>query len=146
MITRALETFTHDVMAKGGMDRDDVRRLQRDILPDGVECRDAADVLVALDRAVSEKDIAWSAFVIQAVVDFVVWTSRPTGRIDRDTAEWLVGSLGCGTGPTDVAMAIAFEAVRECDCADERLVAFVMRSAGGRRHAAEIGLDRHAPA
>ena len=144
MITRALETFTHDVMAEGRMDRDDVRRLQRDILPYGAECRDAADVLVALDRALPEKDVTWSAFVIQTVVDFVVWTSRPTGRIDRDTAEWLVGSLGGGTGPTDVALAIAFEAVRECDGADERLVAFVMRSAGGRRHAAETGLDHHA--
>ena len=144
MITWALETFTADVMDRGRLGRDDVRRLQRDILPNGVENRDEADVLIALDRAVPSKDPTWSAFAIQTVVDFVVWTSRPTGRIDRETAEWLVGSLGCGTGPTDVALAIAFEAVRESDGADERLVAFVMRSTAGRRAAYEVGLDRAA--
>lgn len=136
----ALESFIDKTKAKGFLAREDVRRLQRDVLPNGVETRDEADLLIALDRAVAEKDCAWSAFVIQAVVDFVVWTSRPTGRVDRETAEWLVGSLGCGSGPTDVAMAIAFEAIRESEAADERLVAFVMGSIGGRRHVAEDAL------
>lgn len=144
MITWALETFIAGVQERGRIGRDDVRLLQRDILPNGVENRDEADVLIALDRAIPSKDVTWSAFVIQTVVDFVVWTSRPTGRIDRDTAEWLVASLGCGRGPTDVALAIAFEAVRESDGADERLVAFVMRSTAGRRAAMEVGLERAA--
>lgn len=144
MITWALETFIAGVQERGRIGRDDVRLLQRDILPNGVENRDEADMLVALDRAIPSKDASWSAFAIQTVVDFVVWTSRPTGRIDRETAEWLVASLGCGTGPTDVALAIAFETVRESDGADERLLAFVMRSAAGRRAALEVGLDRAA--
>ncbi len=144
MITWALETFIAGVQERGRIGRDDVRLLQRDILPNGVENRDEADMLVALDRAIPSKDASWSAFAIQTVVDFVVWTSRPTGRIDRETAEWLVASLGCGTGPTDVALAIAFEAVRESDGADELLVAFVMRSTAGRRAAMEVGLARAA--
>ena len=144
MITWALESFIAGVQERGRIGRDDVRLLQRDILPNGVENRDEADVLIALDRALQDKDESWSAFMVQAIVDYVVWASRPTGRIDRDTADWLVASLGCGTGPTDVALAIAFEAVRESDGADERLVAFVMRSTAGRRAAIEIGLDRAA--
>jgi hypothetical protein len=144
MITWALETFIAGVQERGRIGRDDVRLLQRDILPNGVENRDEADMLIALDRAIPSKDASWSAFAIQTVVDFVVWTSRPTGRIDRETAEWLVASLGCGTGPTDVALAIAFEAVRESDGADELLVAFVMRSTAGRRAAMEVGLARAA--
>ena len=141
MIKAALENFIHDALLRAEIRRQDVRHLQRDILPNGVETRDEADVLIALDRAVAEKDEAWSAFVIQAVVDFVVWTSRPTGRVDRDTAEWLVASLGCGTGPTAVANAIAFEVVRECEASDQVLVAFVMRWAAARPRELAFGRE-----
>lgn len=132
MITQPLEEFVNLVMVNGQIARADVRRLQRDIMPDGVESADEADVLIALDRAVSEKDSAWNGFMIQAVVDFVVWTSRPTGRIDRQTAEWLTTSLSAGIGPTDAAVAVAFEVVRESELCDEVLVGFVMRWARGR--------------
>lgn len=132
MIRTSLEIFVNSAIAKGGISADDVRQLQRDIMPDGIESRDECDVLIALDRAVADKAGAWSAFVIQSVVDYVVWTSRPTGMIDRDMALWLTTSLAAGTGPTHVALAIAFEAVRECERADELLVSFVMRWARGR--------------
>ena len=137
MIKAALEIFVHDVCGRAEITLADVRRLQRDVLPDGVESRDEADMLIALDRAVAGKHCAWSAFVIQAVVDFVVWTSRPTGYVDRETASWLVSSLGAGRGPTAVADAIAFDVVREAERADEVLLGFVMRQAGGRLAAAE---------
>jgi hypothetical protein len=134
MIRHSLETFVNNVMEQAEISTGDVRRLQSVILADGIETRDEADVLIALDRAIHEKAPAWSGFVIQAVVDFVVWASRPTGYIDRETAQWLTTSLSCGTGPTPVALAIAFEVVRECERADEVLVTFVMRWARGRAH------------
>lgn len=136
MVRNSLEIFVNAVLAAGELKLDDVRRLQRDIFPDGVECRDEADILIALDRALPIKHCAWSAFAIQAVVDYVVWTSRPTGYVDHDTAAWLVASLSAGTGPSPVAEAIAFEVVREAERADAALVAFVMRSARGRLAAA----------
>ena len=136
MIRTSLEIFVDAALNCGQISTDDVRRLQRDILADGIESRDECDVLIALDRAVEDKVPAWSAFVIQAIVDYVVWTSRPTGMIDRETAQWLTTSLAAGNGPTNVALAIAFEVVRECDRADEILVTFVMRWARGR--AAEL--------
>lgn len=132
MVKTSLEVFVHTVLAAGEITLADVRRLQRDILPDGVESRDEADLLVALDRAVPEKHCTWSAFAIQTVVDFVVWTSRPTGYVDQETASWLVASLSAGNGPSAVAEAIAFDVVREAERADEVLIAFVMRSTRGR--------------
>lgn len=132
MIKTSLEIFVHTVVAAREITLADVRRLQRDILPDGVENRDEADLLVALDRAVPEKHCTWSAFVIQTVVDFVVWTSRPTGYVDQETASWLVASLSAGCGPSPIAEAIAFDVVREAERADEILIAFVMRSTRGR--------------
>jgi hypothetical protein len=132
MIKASLEIFVQSVMAAGEITLADVRVLQRDVLPDGVWDRDEADTLIALDRAVASKHCSWSAFAIQAVVDFVVWTSRPTGYVDGETARWLVASLSAGSGPSAVAQAIAFDVVREAERADEALLAFVMRSAGGR--------------
>jgi hypothetical protein len=114
-------------MSRGEISRADVHALRRDVLPNGIETRDEADLLIALDRALPEKDESWHGFMIQTVVEFVVWSSRPTGRVDRETAEWLIASLGCGTGPTETAVAIAFEVVREAEGSDEALVAWVMR-------------------
>ena len=37
----------------------DLRRLQRDILPDGITTRDEAEVLIALDRSIERIDKAW---------------------------------------------------------------------------------------
>lgn len=132
MIKSSLEIFINSALHAGEITQADVRRLGRDILPDGIECRDEVDVLIALDRAIPEKHAAWTAFVIQAVVDFVVWTSRPTGYVDQEMATWLVASLTAGRGPSPVAEAIAFDVVREAERADAVLLAFVMRSAGGR--------------
>ncbi|MDB5591433.1 hypothetical protein [Enterovirga sp.] len=132
MIKLSLEHFVKTVLQSNEITRDDMRRLQRDIMPDGVESRDEADVLIALDRAVTHKHCTWSAFACQSVVDFVVWTSRPTGYVDHETATWLVGSLSAGCGPSPVAEAIAFEVVREAERVDAALVAFVMKSAHGR--------------
>ena len=132
MIRATLETFITTVADEGEITLADVRCLHRDILPDGIESRDEADLLIALDRAVGRTHSTWNAFVIQAVVDFVVWTSRPTGYVDHETATWLVASLTAGRGPTPVAEAIAFEIVREAERTDPALLAFVMRAAGGR--------------
>lgn len=133
MIRSSLESFVETVTSAGEITLADVRRLQRDILPHGPDDRDEADVLIALDRAVAAKHCSWNAFVISTVVDYVVWTARPTGYVDRDTATWLVASLTAGRGPTPVAEAIAFEVAREAERADQALVAFVMRSAAARR-------------
>ncbi len=127
MIRWALESFVNSTMGRGEISRADVNALRRDVLPNGVETRDEADVLIALDRALHEKDESWGAFMLQTIVDFVVWSSRPTGRGDRQAAEWLIASLGCGTGPSETAVAIAFEVVREAEASDEALVAWVMR-------------------
>ena len=140
MIRWALESFINGTMGRGEISRADVNALRRDVLPNGVETRDEADVLIALDRALHEKDESWSAYMLQTVVDFVVWSSRPTGRVDRDTAEWLIASLGCGTGPSEIAVAIAFEVVREAEASDEALVAFVMRWKS--RHTRELAFGQ----
>ena len=135
MIKQPLEIFVNDTVAQAHICRRDVHNLQRAVLPNGIENRDEADVLIALDRAIHDKDEAWPAFLTQALVDFVVWSARPTGHVDGETAGWLIRSLSCGTGPTELALNVAFEVVRETERCDEALVAFVLRWGGARSFA-----------
>ena len=136
MTGQTLEDFVNDAVERREISRADAHRLELAVVPHGLWSRDQADLLIALDRAVPEKDSAWAAFLIRAVVDYVVWASRPTGYIDHETATWLVASLSCGRGPTPVGIAIAFEVVREAERSDEHLVAFAMRWSGGLHHEA----------
>jgi hypothetical protein len=142
MIRASLESFIDAVMSAGEITQADIRHLQRDVMPNGPDDRDEADVLIALDRAVTIKHCTWSAFAITTIVDYVVWTSRPTGYVDAETASWLVASLSAGTGPTRVAEAIAFEVAREAERSDHALLTFVMRSASARIEGAATLFDR----
>lgn len=132
MIGHELREFVDHVMDRRVIDDEDVRVLQREILHEVVLTRDIIDVLVALDRAVADKSPLFADVLLAFCVDFSVWESRPTGKIDRDKAHWLVTTLSAGDGPTPLAQKIAFEVVREAEACDEALVSFALRKADAR--------------
>ncbi|RXT57272.1 hypothetical protein B6S44_02220 [Bosea sp. Tri-44] len=132
MIGHELREFVDRVMDRHVIDDEDVRVLQREILHEVVLTRDIIDVLVALDRAVADKSPLFADVLLAFCVDFSVWESRPTGKIDRDKAHWLVTTLSAGQGPTPLAQKIAFEVVREAEICDEALVSFALRKAEAR--------------
>ena len=138
MIGHELREFVDHVMDRRVIDDEDVRFLQREILHEVVLTRDIIDVLVALDRAVADKSPLFADVLLAFCVDFSVWESRPTGRIDRDKAHWLVTTLSAGDGPTPLAQKIAFEVVREAEGCDEALVSFALRKADARIPAGPI--------
>lgn len=138
MIGHELREFVDHVMDRRVIDDEDVRILQREILHEVVLTRDIIDVLVALDRAVADKSPLFADVLLAFCVDFAVWESRPTGRIDRDKAHWLVTTLSAGEGPTPLAQKIAFELVREAETCDEALVSFALRKADARIATAPI--------
>ena len=138
MIGHELREFVDHVMDRRVIDDEDVRILQREILHEVVLTRDILDVLVALDRAVADKSPLFADVLLAFCVDFSVWESRPTGRIDRDKAHWLVTTLSAGDGPTPLAQKIAFEVVREAEACDEALVSFALRKADARIATAPI--------
>ncbi len=141
MIKNSLRAFVNRVIEHKRISGQDVKELRRDILGDGLICREEPDMLLALDRVVTPADGSWAEFLVAAVVEFAVWTSRPTGYIDADTARWLVATLSAGNGPTENAARIAFEVVKEAEKADEALLAFAMRGAKHR-----TGRQERAPA
>jgi hypothetical protein len=131
MIKNSLRAFADGVLESKRIARQDVQKLRRDILAEGITSREEADTLIALERAVPAADAVFADYLVGAIVDFAVWGARPTGYVDQDTARWLVASLSCGAGPSETARRIAFEIVKEAEQVDEVLLAFVMR--GSRR-------------
>jgi hypothetical protein len=141
MIGHELREFVDRVMDKDAIDDEDVKMLQRSILDDGVMTREVVDVLAALDRAIGSRCSDFSDYLVALIVDHVVWESRPTGVVDRETAQWLVTTLSVGEGPTPTAKRIAFEIVREAERCDEALIGFSMdRGAMPRGGAERFGL------
>ncbi len=128
MIKNSLQSFIDRVLESRTIGDDDVRLLQRDILPHGLVCQEEADVLIALDRAVNAKSRLWADYLVSAVVDFAVWGTRPTGYVTGTAAHWLLSSLTAGGGPTATGIRIALEVVREAEHADPALAGFVLRA------------------
>ena len=128
MSKNSLQSFTERTIAKGRIGFGDVRRLQRDILPEGISSREQADVLIALDRDIVRQDPAWVDWLVGALVDYVVWGERPAGYVDADKAVWITSVLDGGGKATRNARLIAREIVKEAQCSHETLVLF---SVGG---------------
>ena len=126
----SLQLFCNRVSEAGVLTRADVQFLSGEYLADGIASRDEADLLLALDRAVADKDAGFADLLLALVVDFAVWGERSTGYIDRDTAVWLAASIGGRSGPTATGGRIAVEIVREAQGSDEALVAFAIEANG----------------
>jgi hypothetical protein len=121
MIYTSLRNFVDRASEKKRIGFGDVRRLARDILPDGITSRDEADLLMALDRTVTKVDPAWADWLTAAMVDFAVWAARPTGYIDAEAAAWLNAALA-GDGASKRAAEILREIAREAEGVDTTLI------------------------
>jgi hypothetical protein len=130
MVRTELRNIVENILDAKQITDADVTALSQDILAEGTITQEVIDVLVALDRAIVSPNSNWTAFLVATAVDFVVWTCRPTGVVTRDLAQWLVSTLSVGEGPTENAMRIAFEVVREAERCDEVLITFAMGKAG----------------
>ncbi|MGO4573686.1 hypothetical protein [Microvirga sp. 2TAF3] len=125
MINAKLREFIESVIDSKSISADDVKRLQRDVLADGIASKSEAEALLALDRS-AEADATWGPALTALIVDFVVWGRRPTGTVDNDEAHWLATALDV-VGPTGTALAIAYAVLDEMRHVDAALLDFIMR-------------------
>src|SRR3954451_5710574 len=88
-----LETFATKVTAKSRITFGDVCRIRRDVLPDGIASREEAEALLRMDRLIGRADSSWVEWLTNAIVEFAVWSERPTGHIDTEAAAWLAQEL-----------------------------------------------------
>ena len=130
MINAQLRDYIDRVTEAKQIEAEDVRDLRRRVLPDGLATRVEAQALLALDRSLPAH-ASWGEALTALMVDFVVWGSRPTGRVTAEDASWLAAALDVGT-PTETAMQIAYAVVQEAEQVDEALLFFMLR---GRQRA-----------
>jgi hypothetical protein len=123
MIRVSLRFFASRVLRTRRMDQSDRKTLQHVIFSDGVRSRVEAEVLLQLARAVKPVDPAWADFVTASIVDFVVWGERPTGYVERDTADWLIAVLS-DKGARSLSRRIAREIMKEAQDVDPRFAEF----------------------
>src|SRR5215210_673962 len=113
MINSSFQTFANKVQEAGCIRFGDVKRLQRDILPDGISSRQEAELLLSLEQTVDRADRAFGDWLV-AMVDFVVWGVRPTGTVDAQTAALLTPFL-VGLRTTKTMRRLAQELAAEAD-------------------------------
>jgi hypothetical protein len=120
MVSMTLSQFAAGALARRRIGFGDVRRLERDVLPAGLTCREDAEALLALDQAIRRADPAWAAYLATVIKDLAL---GPGGVLNRETADWLI------EGPlrehTRTGLAIARAIVLEACEVDEVLADFV---------------------
>ena len=126
-MSASLRAFVSKALELNRISFGDLRRLQRNVLPHGLVTRDQAEVLIALEQTIARTDKAWAGYLVAALTDFVVWRFSSPGRVEPETAAWLVASLSCGR-PTRTTGMIARAIVREAQHCEEPLISFALCS------------------
>ena len=140
MINSALQTFANNVQQAGRISFGDVKRLQRDILPDGISSREEAELLLTLEQSVGRADRAFGDWLVATMVDFVVWGTRPTGSVDAMTAAWLSPFL-VGQRTTKTMRRLARELAAEADYKGTPLPSPALNAASVDCTSAQVAVD-----
>ena len=140
MINSSLQAFASNVQKAGRISFGDVKRLQRDILPNGISSRAEAELLLTLDQTVSRADRAFADWLVAMMVDFVVWGMRPTGTVDAETAAWLTPFL-VGQRTTKMMHRLARELAAETDQGGTALPSPALNGGSGDCALARVGSE-----
>jgi hypothetical protein len=130
MDTAPLTLFAQKVSASTRLLFADLRRLRRDILPDGIRSWEEAELLLSLDHT-ERLDAERAAYLAEVVAAFILSASE-TPALDPATTAWLVAVLTTAQPRTAAAVVRTLE--REGYQLSEDLVALTRRA--GRRLAA----------
>jgi hypothetical protein len=94
--------------------------------------RDEAQSLITVERMIDGRCEGWEAFLTEALVAHLVWEIRPSGRVPRSDAEWLIDELDQMPERSRArARRIARAVICEAESADEALVAFALGADAG---------------
>jgi hypothetical protein len=118
-MSNALRDFASKALETKRLGFADLRRLQRDILPQRLTTREEAELLLAIDGALVRADRDWSNYLVSAVGQFVVWGSEPIGHVNQSKVEWLLAALS--TARRKTAAAIIRDVTREAPQLDHPL-------------------------
>jgi hypothetical protein len=133
MINPRLEKFVGRALLTRRVGFGDLRRLQRDVLPQGFKNREEVEALLALDPHLERVDALWVSFLVAASRTFV--EERTAGPADPEAALWLAGALA--KARPRAARAIAREVTRDRPEIDWSLVAITKLRLSGTKASGE---------
>jgi hypothetical protein len=115
------------VLQSKAVSKNDMAEMRAAIFERGLTDRTEAEVLLMLDRGHATQMAGWSAFFIEALSDFVLWQSRPTGRVTESDLDWLLGCIS--DRPSANAAALLAAIARDAHEPPARLMGLMQRLA-----------------
>jgi hypothetical protein len=116
--------------------------LLRDALEEGgCITAEEAEALLRIERLVADACDAWGPFFVDTITAHVVWECRPTGRVTKEQADWVIGQIDQPrSAPNRLVSVLLASLVSEAVEVDERLLMRALsenRFGGGATPAAE---------
>lgn len=106
------------ILVKGKITAEDVIRLQRDLFAEGVHTATEAELLFRMEADCAERDESWNAFFVDALAEYYIFHTEPTGELSEEGAQHLIQHIlsdGHVAGETELALAIRVaERARVC--------------------------------
>lgn len=98
--------------------------------------RREAEILFEIDGAQTGESLGWKMYFVESLVEYLVFGSRPTGRISEDDAKWLLSLVGEDWSPSVPALMRAL--VLQAEDLPQGLIAFAMRCGAMRTTASSL--------
>ncbi len=116
--------------------------LLRDALEEGgCITAEEAEALLRIERLVADACDSWGPFFVDTITAHVVWECRPTGRVTKEQADWVIGQIDQPrSAPNRLVSVLLASLVSEAVEVDERLLMRALsenRFGGGATPAAE---------
>jgi hypothetical protein len=89
----ALHDFAAKALESNRISFGDLRRLQRDVLPQRIATTDEAELLLTVDGALARADRDWTDYLTDTVGQFALWGLDPRGHVTQAKAAWLSAAL-----------------------------------------------------
>jgi hypothetical protein len=95
-----------------------------------ISSREEAEYLLMLDHSGAEQAPEWRAFLVEAIVGFLVWQCRPAGEVSEPDLDWFLGLVA--DAPSPALPALLYALVREMNDPPARVTALALKHARGR--------------
>ncbi|WP_284177131.1 hypothetical protein [Rhabdaerophilum sp. SD176] len=95
-----------------------------------LESRAQAEDMIREDMLQGHADTEWTAYFVEAMVEYLVWQKAPAGRIGAEDLAWLVDHLAGEPSPS--MPALLFALVRELNDVPEALTALALKHSRNR--------------
>jgi hypothetical protein len=117
-----------EILARGVITAEDVRKLRYSVFWKGVVTPDDAEMVFALnDRLEKNAHPSWKPFFVEALTDYIVMQAEPSGYISDENADWLIARIGrSGQVDTECQLELLVKVLERAKLSPVKLVTFAL--------------------